>query len=268
MDYQGDELEGYQGQFGALPALAVPLIVGGTAAAGYGLYELIKPKDQNTGTQYIPSGRSLKGRTRMPPDGRMAWTTPEDMDSIVITIVDGADTVLRKVQVFSVKSLRTTLPGAPTNVETWDKRFIGWKGSGAGKWFKGRPDLVDFYYYVDGDLKQEPYDEQVAINLQKQTGSASDISKTATEQGNLTLAEQYQKLAAQLAQKTGQAADKAGTDTAKQAAEMAAAAALQAQATLQETLRMIKGQTDNGNGMPSWVWIAVAAGAVFLFMKR
>lgn len=261
MDYQG--LESYQGQFGALPAVLIPAAV----AAGYGIYKLIKPNEQETGTQYIPSGRSLKSRTRMPPDGRMSWVTPEEMDSIVITIVDGADTVLRKVQVFSVKSLRATLPGAPTNVETWDKRFIGWKGSGAGKWFKGRPDLVDFYYYVDGDLRQEPYDEQVAINLKNQADSAADISKTATEQGNLTLADQYQKLAAQLAQKTGQAADKAGTDTAKQAAEMAVAAALQAQATLEETLRMIKGQT-NGNGLPSWIWIAVAAGAVLLFMKR
>ena len=264
MDYHG--IEGYQGQFGVLPAVGV--LIPGAIAAGYGLYKLIKPNEQETGTQYIPSGRSLKGRTRMPPDGRMSWMTQEDMDSIVITIVDGADTVLRKVQVFSLKSLRETLPGAPTPAEVWDKRFIGWKGSGKGKWFKGRPDLVDFYYYVDGDLKQEPFDEQQAINLKNQTDSAADISKTATEQGNLELAEQYNRLAAQLAQQTGQAASKAGTDTAMQAAEMATLAAAKAQATLDEVLKMVKGQTNGEGKMPSWIWIAVAAGAVFLFMMK
>jgi len=251
-----DYLEGYQGQFGQLPAQA-------GAYVWSKVYKLVKPNEQETGTKYIKSGYPIRSRTRMPPDGRMTWVTPEDMEYIVITIVDGADTVLRKIQVFAVNQLKKTLPGAPANAQFWDMRLIGWKGTGKDKWFKADPSRGDYYYYVDGDLKQVAVVEQETGYYSNQAQQAASLSQQAAAQGNTDLATKYQEMAMQLAQQTEASAQKAQSDASTQAAALAQAAALQAQATLDELKKMMAAQ---GEGkMPSWIWIAVAAGALLLF---
>jgi len=259
-----DYLDGYQGQFGAIPA-----VIGVVATVGpvaYGIYQLIKPGEQETGTKYIKSGYTIRTRTRMPPDGRMTWVTPEDMEYIVITIVDGADTVLRKIQVFNVNQLKKSLPGAPTNVSQWDMKFIGWKGDGKGKWYKADPSRGDYYYYVDGEVKQVAVVEQETGALSSQAQQAASLAQQAAGQGNLDLAAKYLEMSTQLAQQTETSSQKAQSDAATQAAELAKAAALQAQATLEELKKITAAQAEGK--MPSWIWIAVAAGALLLFMKR
>lgn len=246
-------LDGYQGQFGFL-------------VTAMGIYTLIKPNEQEPGTKYVKSGYTIKTRTRMPPDGRMTFVTPEDMENIVITIVDGADTFLSKIQVFAINQLKKSLPGAPANAQYWDMRFRGWKGEGKGKWYKADPSRGDYYYYIDGEVKQIAVVEQETSVLSNQAQAAASLAQQAAEQGNTDLATKYLEMAAQLAKQTEDSSQKAQSDAATQAAELAKAAALQAQAALEELKRMMTAQAEGK--MPSWIWIAVAAGALFLFMKR
>lgn len=261
-----DYLDGYQGQFGAIPAIIGVAATVGTV--GYGIYQL---GEQESGTKYVKSGYTIKTRTRMPPDGRMTFVTPEDMENIVITIVDGADTFLHKIQVFAVNQLKKSLSGAPVNVQYWDMRFRGWKGEGKGKWYKADPSRGDFYYYVDGEVKEVPVVEQETAYLSNQAQQAASLATQAANQGNVDLAVKYLEMSAQLAKQTEDSSQKAQSDTATQAAELAKAAALQAQAALEELKRMMIAQAEGKQAegkMPSWIWIAVAAGALLLFMKR
>mgnify|MGYP001616270240 FL=1 len=202
----------------------------------------------------------------MPPDGRMTWVTPEDMENIVITIVDGADTFLVKIQVFAVNQLKKTLPGAPANAQYWDMRFRGWKGEGKGKWYKADPSRGDYYYYVDGEVKQIAIVEQETSALSNQAQAAASLAQQAAEQGNADLAAKYAEMAAQFANQTEDTSQKAGSTQAAEAAEAAKAAAAQAQAMLNELKKMMAAQAEGK--MPSWIWIAAAAGALLLFMKR
>ena len=255
-------LDGYQGQFGFLDPLTL-LAVGTTAV---GIYQLIKPNEQQTGTKYVKSGYPIKTRTRIPPDGRLTWITPEDMENIVISIVDGADTLLCKIQIFTVSQLKKTAAGAAANAYPWDMRFIGWKGEGKGKWYKADPSRGDYYYYVDGEVKQVAAIEQETGALSNQAQQAASLSQQAAEQGNADLAAKYAEMAAQFANQTEDTSQKAGSDAAAQAAELAKAAAAQAQATLEELKKIMAAQAEGK--MPSWIWIVVAAGALLLFMKR
>lgn len=255
-------LDGYQGQFGFLDPLTL-LAVGTTAV---GIYQLIKPNEQQTGTKYVRSGYPIKTRTRIPPDGRLTWITPEDMENIVISIVDGADTLLRKTQVFAVNQLKRTLPGAPENAQYWDMRFIGWKGEGKGKWFKADPSRGDYYYYIDGEVKQIAVVEQETSVLSNQAQAAASLAQQAAEQGNTDLAAKYTEMAAQFANQTEDTSQKAGSKAAAEAAEAAKAAAAQAQAMLEELKKMMATQAEGK--MPSWIWIAVAAGALLLLMRK
>lgn len=257
-------LDGYQGQFGAVSAAVVPVVVVGGVA--YGIYQLIKPGEQETGTKYVKSGYPIRTRTRIPPDGLMSFVTPEDMEYIVITIVDGADIVLKKIQVFAVNQLKKTPAGAPANRQYWDMFFIGWKGTGKGKKYKADPSRGDFYYYVDGELKQIPIAEQETDVLSSQAQEAARLARSAAEQGNLDLAAKYLEMSAQLTKQTESSSQQAQSDAATQAAEMAKMATLQAQATLEELKKIMAAQAEGK--MPSWIWIAVAAGALLLFMKR
>lgn len=254
-----DYLDGYQGQFGVPPIVWV-------APVAYGIYRLIKPDEQEPGTKYVKSGIPIRTRTLMPPNGRITWVTPEDMDYITISIVDGADTLLRKIQVFAVNQLKKTPVSAPENAQYWDMRFIGWKGSGKGKWFKSDPSRGDYYYYVDGEVKQVPIAEQETEYFSSQAQQAADLSKKAIEQGNLDLAMKYLEMSTQLAKQTEETSQKAESDAATIATEAAKAAAAQAQAMFEEVQRMKATQVEGK--MPSWIWIAVAAGALLLFMKR
>lgn len=255
-------LDGYQGQFGFLDPLTL-LAVGTTAI---GIYQLIKPNEQEPGTKYVRSGIPLRTRTRIPPDGRLTWVTPEDMDYIIISIVDGADTLLRKIQIFTISQLKKSTSSAAANVYPWDMRYIGWKGEGKGKWIKADPSRGDYYYYVDGEVKQVAQVEQETGALSNQAQEAARLALLAAEQGNLELAAKYMEMAAQLAKQTEDTSQKAGSKEAAEAAEAAKAAAAQAQAMLEELKKMLATQAEGK--MPSWIWIAVAAGALLLFMKR
>ena len=97
------------------------------------------------------SGLLLKTATLVPPDGRIVFPVSRDMESIIVVITDSAGNTLLKMPIERPENLK-----GGTIVRTqWDGRFIGWKGSGKGKWFRADPARGNYFYTVAGEGKVE-----------------------------------------------------------------------------------------------------------------
>lgn len=92
---------------------------------------------------------TLKAATLIPPDGKIVFAVPIDMEWITVVISDPAGNIMlkmpieRKENLISGKIVRTY----------WDGRFVGWKGSGMGEWYRADPAKGNYYYTVIGEEK-------------------------------------------------------------------------------------------------------------------
>lgn len=93
----------------------------------------------------------MKKATIVPPDGRMVFPVLRDMENITIIITDSVAHELRRIPIERPENLRS---GAIVRTQ-WDGRFIGWKGTGKGKWFRADPSRANYFYTVVGEPKVE-----------------------------------------------------------------------------------------------------------------
>lgn len=93
----------------------------------------------------------LKTATIIPPDGRLVFPVRRDMEQITVVITDSAGNELIKMPIERPLNLR----GGRIVRTSWDGRFIGWKGSGKGKWYRANPARANYFYTVVGEPKTE-----------------------------------------------------------------------------------------------------------------
>ena len=94
---------------------------------------------------------TLKSATLIPPDGKIVFAVPVDMEWITVAISDQAGNIMLKMPIERKEHLRSG-----TIARTyWDGWFIGWKGEGMGKRFRADPARGNYYYTVVGEEKVE-----------------------------------------------------------------------------------------------------------------
>lgn len=94
---------------------------------------------------------TLKSATLIPPDGKIVFATPRDMEWIIVVITDQAGNELLKMPIERKEHLK----GGTIARTYWDGRFVGWKGEGTGKWFRADPSRGNYFYTVVGEEKVE-----------------------------------------------------------------------------------------------------------------
>ena len=94
---------------------------------------------------------TLKEPGLIPPDGKIVFAVPRDMEWIIVVIHDSAGNELLRMPI----ERREHLLGGATVRTYWDGRFIGWKGTGAGKWYRADPSRGNYFYTVIGEEKVE-----------------------------------------------------------------------------------------------------------------
>lgn len=117
---------------------------------------------------------TLKNATLIPPDGKIVFAVPVDMEWITVIISDQAGNVMFKMPIQRKEHLRA---GAIARTY-WDGWFIGWKGEGIGKRFRADPARGNYYYTVVGEEKIEvQLPEITPQELPKPTEIFEDISQ-------------------------------------------------------------------------------------------
>lgn len=94
---------------------------------------------------------TLKSATLIPPDGKIVFAVPIDMEWITVAISDQAGNIMLKMPIERKEHLK----GGVIARTFWDGRFIGWKGEGTGKPFRADPSRGNYYYTVVGEEKVE-----------------------------------------------------------------------------------------------------------------
>jgi hypothetical protein len=94
---------------------------------------------------------TLKSATLIPPDGKIVFAVPIDMENITVIISDSSGNIMLKMPIERKEHLRA---GAIARTY-WDGGFIGWKGEGIGKRFRADPARGNYYYTVVGEEKVE-----------------------------------------------------------------------------------------------------------------
>ena len=114
---------------------------------------------------------TLKEATLIPPDGKIVFSVPIDMEWITVVISDPAGNVMlkmpieRKDNLISGKIVRTY----------WDGRFVGYKGKGTGQWFRADPAKGNYYYTVIGEEKVAPRFEQLPVVTPEELPSPLEV---------------------------------------------------------------------------------------------
>lgn len=94
---------------------------------------------------------TLKSATLIPPDGKIVFATPRDMEWIIVVITDQAGNEMLKMPIERKEHLK----GGTIARTYWDGRFVGWKGEGMGKWYRADPSRGNYFYTVVGEEKVE-----------------------------------------------------------------------------------------------------------------
>ena len=119
---------------------------------------------------------TLKTATLIPPDGRIVFPVPRAMEWIIAVITDSAGNELLKMPIERPEHLR-----GGTIVRTqWDGRFIDWKGSGKGKWFRADPSRANYFYTVMGEEKSELPLPEVPFELPSELPVPPEITEDGT----------------------------------------------------------------------------------------
>ena len=94
---------------------------------------------------------TLKSATLIPPDGKIVFAVPVNMEWITVAISDQAGNIMLKMPIERKEHLKS---GAIARTY-WDGWYIGWKGEGMGKRFRADPSRGNYYYTVVGEEKVE-----------------------------------------------------------------------------------------------------------------
>jgi len=121
---------------------------------------------------------TLKTATLIPPDGRIVFPVSRDMEWIIAVITDSAGNELLKMPIERPENLR----GGRIVRTSWDGRFIGWKGSGKGRWYRADPARANYFYTVVG----EPKTELPLLDVPFELPSELPVPPEITEDGTMS----------------------------------------------------------------------------------